>query len=308
MKYYNGMTKKPYFEGWYFKHSSDTESIAAIVGISCGKDGEKTSFIQIVTDKKAFSFVFPYEDFYAEKDRLFLKIGENEFSDKGIILNLRDGTHSIHGKISYGDFTRVGKSGKKYSKLFSPSKADDIMGPFSSLGFLECYHAILSMRHTVTGSVDINGKVLSLNGMTGYSEKNWGSSFPKNYTWLQCNRFSNNCSLFTAIADIPVLGFLFKGLLASFILGDKEYRFATYNGAKVIKAEENCLHLKHKTAELRITIAEGIAHPLKAPDQGQMSRIIRESVNTSVFVLLIDKGKCLYSGEGKSAGFEAVKI
>ena len=50
-------------------------------------------------------FHFDREVFMASEDRLFVKIGENTFSEEGITLALRSPSLTIEGTISYGEFT-----------------------------------------------------------------------------------------------------------------------------------------------------------------------------------------------------------
>ena len=60
------------------------------------------------------------------------------------------------------------------------------MGPFHYLPFLECNHAIISLRHHITGSLKVNNQKFQIIG-DGYIEKDWGRSFPQDYLWLQSN-------------------------------------------------------------------------------------------------------------------------
>ena len=54
------------------------------------------------------------------------------------------------------------------------------MGPFSYLSFMECYHGILSMKHSLEGTLSWNGQLIDFTNGIGYLEKDWGSSFPCN--------------------------------------------------------------------------------------------------------------------------------
>ena len=78
------------------------------------------------------------------------------------------------------------------------------MGPFSHLSFMECNHAILSMKHSVSGILMFNGKILNFDQGIGYIEKDWGTSFPSSYLWCQANDFfTRTTSFFLSIATIP---------------------------------------------------------------------------------------------------------
>ena len=45
----------------------------------------------------------------------------------------------------------------KFDGLILPKY--DIMGPFAAMPFMECRHKVLSMRHAVTGSIKVAGKI-----------------------------------------------------------------------------------------------------------------------------------------------------
>ena len=46
-----------------------------------------------------------------------------------------------------------------------------IMGPYSFIPFMECYHGILSMNHKILGSLKYNDENISFNGGKCYMEK-----------------------------------------------------------------------------------------------------------------------------------------
>ena len=51
------------------------------------------------------------------------------------------------------------------------------MGPFSFVPLMECYHGILSMNHSLKGTLSFQGENLLFTGGKGYIEKDWGHSF-----------------------------------------------------------------------------------------------------------------------------------
>ena len=120
------------------------------------------------------------------------------------------------------------------SSFFSPG----IMGPYSFVPFMECYHGILSMNHTISGIINHNGIDISFDGGKGYMEKDWGHSFPKAYIWMQSNHFSKpNISIKSSIAIIPWLKSSFIGHIAGILIDDQLIEFTTYNGTKVNSCE-----------------------------------------------------------------------
>jgi hypothetical protein len=78
------------------------------------------------------------------------------------------------------------------------------MGPFRFVPLMECRHSVLSMSHSLSGSLRLNGKSVCFNGGVGYIEGDRGHSFPRRYIWTQCNwREESPCSLMLSAADIP---------------------------------------------------------------------------------------------------------
>lgn len=53
----------------------------------------------------------------------------------------------------------------------------NIMGPFSYISFLECYHAILNMKILINGYININKKKIQFENDDCYIEKDWGFPF-----------------------------------------------------------------------------------------------------------------------------------
>lgn len=301
---YHGETKQhTFFEGWYLKHQIEQQTYAFIPGISIEQDGSKHPFIQIIHDDSSHMIHFAEDDFFAEEDHFHVRIGNNVFGEEGISLDIQDEKEnlSISGQITYGPFAPIQRS------KFAPS----IMGPFSYLSFMECYHGILSMKHSLQGSLTWNGQVIDFSGGTGYIEKDWGTSFPKAYIWVQSNKFPNrDVQFFFSLADIPFIGFEFLGLICVVVIDGKEYRIATYHGGKVQSItrenEQLMITLKQKDLVLKIAVDSRVGHALMAPSQGEMNRIIRENANTTINITLMEQGKQIFDGEGRMSGFEEV--
>src|SRR5699024_6028111 len=154
---------------------------------------------------------------------------------------------SIQGRIGLGSFQPI------ETTLSQPT----IMGPFGYLPSMECYHGIVSMNHSLTGNLTINGLTVRFSGGKGYIERDWGTSFPEKYIWVQSNHFEEEkTSLLFSIATIPYHITSFEGFIAVFHLNGKEYRFATYNQSKcmVEKIDDHRLliTLENKESALQI--------------------------------------------------------
>lgn len=269
---------KNYFEGYYFKHQKDKNTVAFIPGIA-----DNVAFIQVITNEKAYNYNFPSIKFGD-----IITIGDCEFSAEGVKIKLPD----ISGVIKYTGITPI-----KY----------DIMGPFKYLP-MECSHGILSMHHKLTGNLNIENQTIIFDNGIGYIEKDSGRSFPKSYLWLQCNDFAEKLSIMVSIAKIPFLGLKFWGCLCVVYFQDKEYRMATYLAVKIIKATENEIILKQGKYLLKIDILPGISYKLAAPKNGKMKQTIRESNHTFARFRFFHKDNLIFDVKSENAGFECVNM
>ncbi|MCL2070845.1 MAG: hypothetical protein FWH07_01250 [Oscillospiraceae bacterium] len=262
------LTKMSYFKGYYFKHQNHNQTISFIVGKSscCGE------FIQVITAHKAY---------------YFKGLGDCFFTDKGVIIDIGN----IRGKIRYGKLTPL-----KY----------DIMGVFKFFEpLMECSHSIISMRHKLSGWVSIDGEIIDLNGGIGYIEGDCGCSFPKSYLWMQCN-FKKNCSVSLSVADIPFMGFNFRGCICVVYYKGKEYRLATYCGVKVLLCNPRQVILQQGEYLLIADISADEGQRLAAPQNGKMSRAIRECIACPVRLRFYKAEKLVFDESSAMGSFEWV--
>ena len=262
--------KNNYFEGYYFKHQKGQNTLCIIVGKS--NSGE---FIQVITNNR--SWHIPY-----------IKEG-NIFTDSGIKLNIKTQQLTLIGQISYHNLSPI-----KY----------DIMGPFKTLP-MECKHGIVSMYHKLDGKVILNGAPLDFTDGIGYIEKDSGTSFPSSYVWIHANDFKEgNTSIVASVATIPFLGFNFRGCICVVYLKGKEYRLATYLGAKIIVCNKNELLIKQGKYKLYIKIENIDGQKLKAPSNGIMIRNITEAASCKALFKFYIGHKQLVTLNSQQASFE----
>lgn len=81
-----------------------------------------------------------------------------------------------------------------------------------------------------------------------------------------------------SVADIPVAGFHFQGVIGVVLLDGREYRLATYLGAKVREIRNGLVRIVQGRLELEAKLLERTGKPLKAPTEGDMVRTIHENV------------------------------
>lgn len=227
------------------------------------------------------------------------------FSMTGCKINLKDPITgmSISGAIHYADTKPIRKS------VYMPN----IMGFFAYIPKMECNHGVLSMTHQVSGHVAFDD-ALSIDFIDGkgYIEKDWGTSFPNSYIWVQANHFEGTeDSFMCSIANIPFGLFSFRGLIANLHYQGEEYRFATYNRTKIkdyiIEEHRITFELIKGDVSLKCEALLSESGALKAPEKGEMLRTIKEGLGGEVTLVLNRKGKAPVTLKSGCAGIEVVQ-
>jgi hypothetical protein len=178
---------------------------------------------------------------------------------------------------------------------------------------MECKHGISSVLHGLNGSLTINNAEINFTEGTGYIEKDWGTSFPESWIWLHCNTFEKpGCSFTFSVAKIPWLGNFFIGHICFLYVEGEFHLFATYNGSKITKLTFHSpvleIEIKNKTHTLKVKAVQNRSGELKAPVVGEMNRIIKESVDSTIEIELFDKeNKIVFADKGTRAGLEIIE-
>lgn len=299
------LKKKNYFEGWYYKivNSGQNISLAFIPGVSINSKNTH-AFIQVFITKKNNDLKTKYisyelSDFNFKNSPFIMSVGNSFFSEDHIEISIQEKDIFIEGKLNFSEMEKIKTS------IFSPS----IMGFFAFFKFMECYHGVISMRNKINGTLKIDDETIDFSDGVGYIEKDWGKSFPKEYVWMQCNHFKNKeTSFMFSEAIIPFLGLSFHGLIVNLIYDLKEYRFATYNFAKVvkkdIKSNQVYYEIKKRKLKLVITAVNGKTTSLASPDNGAMVKTIKEGLSGIIRLVLYKNNVLIYQDEGTDAGLE----
>lgn len=300
-----GNRKRHYFEGWYFKLiDARRETVLAIIpGIAIGESrADAHAFVQVIDANTGETeyFRFPFSEFHADSRKFLVTIGKNTFSESGIQLDLKNEHSSLSGELQFTNIDPYPKS------LFHPG----IMGPFSFIPGMECYHGVVNINHKINGSLFRNGIQIDMTGGEGYIEKDWGRSFPDAWIWVQANHFEEaGASFLFSVARIPWLGKSFTGLIA-FLRTKRGFEtFATYNCGKIrsIQRKENLLDITLTNAKHILHFSTSIPRGgiLKAPKNGLMSREIEESITaTTTLQLLHRNGDEIFVGTSQWTGIE----
>lgn len=299
--------KAPYFEGWYFKlvDPSGDHRLAIIPGISLHRDPSRSeAFIQFLDGASGRSHYsrFPLAALSAAPETPQLQIGPNRFGREGLALEISEPEWQIHGRIAFGPFTAWPET------LLSPG----IMGWYAWVPLMQCYHAVISLDHTLHGALQINGTIVDFSGGRGYAEKDWGTSFPHGYIWLQSNHFPQPGTAFMAsVAIIPWLGSTFPGFILGVIHAGQLFRFTTYTGAKIeellINDREIRLQVANRRHRLSVTAQRSQGGLLQAPDQEGMTARIAETLGGTLSLQLAEarSGRILLEQQGAAAGIDA---
>lgn len=287
-------TKKKYFEGWYYKLVTADKKIsfAIIVGI-CTEDAH--AFIQVTENISHRSYYcrYPIDKIKFNDEPFSIELDGNYFSKDQLILNLSNEEIHLKTNLFFSELT-------PYQPTFlSPT----IMGPFSYLP-MKCSHGIMSMHHYIDGYFSYQGNEIDFEDGYGYSEKDYGTSFPRNYLWAQTNtlkkesRDIRKISMMLAIADIPFGIFSFQGFLCVLQLGTRQYKFTTYNHSKLTSYREKqnevtILEFDKGNYHLIVRLKPGKKNQLKAPLGGKMRTNVEESLDGTMSITLKKGSKVL---------------
>lgn len=306
---YQGYTRKRnYFEGWYFKlvDRRHSQVIAVIPGIFRGDNPQKShAFIQIFNGRhhQNYYFRFPVEQFDAARNTFAVSIADNHFSTDHLILKLEDQGVTIRADLTFDELQTWPV------RWLSPGA----MGPYAFAPFMQCNHAVVSMDHRIQGQLVIEGECIDFKSGRGYMEKDWGSSFPEAYVWLQCNHFEQqSCSVFVSVAKVPWVSGAFRGFIIGLLFDGQLYRFATYTGAQIdyLRIHEGFIELQVCDKRHRLWVRadrqqEGLLH---APYDNDFIPRVAESLSSTVAVEFYTKDgaeeKLLWKGAGHPAALD----
>jgi tocopherol cyclase len=307
--YHGHGRKPPFFEGWYYKLVDTTgeHRYAVIPGVFLSDDPDQHhAFVQVLDGATGRSTYhrYPADEFWAAEGELDLRIGPNRFTADHLSLDIDGPERPVHGQLHFEGLTPWPAT------LRSPG----IMGWYAWVPFMECYHGVVSLDHTIQGTLEVEGQSVDLTGGRGYIEKDWGKSFPAAWIWFQTNHFDGpGTSLTASVAIIPWLRGAFPGFIVGLWHEEILYRFATYTGARTEtldigdEAVTWVIRDQHHRLEMCAVRAEGGL--LQAPTTADMGRRIAETlsshVETDLYTLEGSRPRQVFQGTGRYAGLEA---
>ncbi len=260
---------RSYFEGYYFKVVDPVTDVALalIPGISWDEHGVGHAFIQVIDGVAGRATYERYRvgEFESGKWKVS-RSGVDESGSRGLQLGSRR-VPSVRVELDEAAFAKTSFAFAIGPNRFSdsgmsvdlpglradfgfrqnvpwPSKpwSPGAMGPFSFVPGMQCKHGVVSLHHKVTGTLQLGGQtpiILSPQAV-GYIEKDWGSSFPLRWTWLQTNHLDGEtdpCCLLVSAGVVPWVTGAFDGHIAAILLRGQLKIFATYNGSRFQQTE-----------------------------------------------------------------------
>ncbi|MDZ7264360.1 MAG: tocopherol cyclase family protein [candidate division KSB1 bacterium] len=304
--YHGQGRRRNYFEGWFFKvvDATRTRVLAFIPGIFLGKDlADSHAFVQVLDNMATRShyFRFPLAAFRASRNTLDVQIADNSWQTSVMKINLENETLKIRGQLAFSALQPWPIT------LTSPG----VMGWYAFVPFMQCFHGVISFDHRVEGSLLINKETLQFDGGRGYIEKDWGTSFPSAYIWLQSNHFEQpGVSLMLSIARIPWLRGDFRGFIIGLYLAGHLYRFTTYTGAKLehvrLTPGEVQVQVVDRSYRLTIVATRNNGSLLHAPYEQQMMLRVAETLSSEVKVSLfrLQDEALIFAGRGLPAALD----
>lgn len=280
-----GLKRKESFEGWFVKIDDQVNNlmISVIWGYTT-HDATKHAFIQFTNSiAHETSYIrYPIDELKWQTKPFVLQIGKNQLSEKGMILDFENDGVLVNGRFSFGEFTPIKTSFLK----------PNIMGWLTYFPN-ECNHSITSMHHRVNGNLKIGESTWIFKEAHGYIEKDWGTSFPKEYVWAHANGWEDSSFVFSN-ATVPVLGKFAKGFFLVLQHKGKEYRFSSIEGARMLKFEvtHDAFKAKVKNGKFIVTIEAKQNNPvaLASPIKGEMRAHIKESLDGTIEIVMKLKG------------------
>lgn len=305
-RYHGWGGSRPYFEGWYFKlvDVAEQHRYAIIPGIFRGQDpAGDHAFVQVLDGMtgRATYHRYPADAFAAEPDRFAVTVGPNFFSANHLSLDIDDPDLRIAGDVTCTGLTPW------------PVMPGSIgaMGWYGWITFMECYHGVVSLDHTLGGALTVDGERIDFSGGRGYIEKDWGQAFPLAYIWSHSNHFSApGTSLMASIAHIPWGSRAFRGFTIGLLHDGMLYRFATYSGAWVerLNITDSTVDwaVRDDRCRLELWAERGRGGLLLAPIRTEMHKRVDETMQSRVRVRLVDlKARTeILADEGRAAALE----
>ncbi len=226
--HWNGITRS-YFEGWYFRVTLPeiAQTFAFMYSIEDPIGGQSNSggAVQILgIDEEYLSRTFPnVKKFWASHNSLSLGHWRETRNKEQGTSNEQQGTSNKERATSSEEIIKSRKEGYQVTASLNQGCIYDprhqqycrweyqiqplygwgnprltqqaTAGWLSYLPVFDPGWQILMAHGLATGWIEWQGEKYQFTDAPAYSEKNWGTSFPKKWFWINCNSFTNTYNL-----------------------------------------------------------------------------------------------------------------
>jgi tocopherol cyclase len=157
---YHGRGKQaPYFEGWYYKLVDATEQhrYAIIPGVFFGHDEARNhAFVQVSDGSTGAVTYHSYRlsEFSASQEGFDIRVGPNRFTAHNLALDIHTADRTVRGEVRFPEIAPWPV------RVCSPG----IMGWYAWAPFMQTYHGVVSLDHTLVGQLEIDGSALDFGG------------------------------------------------------------------------------------------------------------------------------------------------
>lgn len=287
-------TSKNRFENWYFKlvDARKENTLGILVGILMTHEGEE-AFIEITENGISENLCVKYSlDAVKSKDTE-IQIGDNSLGLQKITLNMQKEGLTLKGEITFSNHKRL-----KESLWLS-----GLMGPYKYLPFLKSYHEVVSLQHTLMGSLWVNEKQIIFNEGKGYIEKDWGKVFPNVWLWAQCNHFKRqDVALMIGVARLPIFFNYYTSFAIPVYYKDQLEIFSNYSGGHIAKLYryKGYVHLvvtqKNKILDIKIYGSDEVS--CVTSKSSHMIRDVYACDTAKIEFSITDNGKSVFEEVG----------
>jgi tocopherol cyclase len=334
---YHGNKITPrYFEGWYFRLTlpkmEQTFAFMYSIQDPLGYQPNSGGAVQIIGRNEAYLYrIFPnVQKFFADKHNLvFGHWGKTNLKTRPKLLSSGEfNTYITEGYQATADLNQgsiydpVRDEYCRWEYQIKPvygwgnsqQPQQSSAGLLSSVPIFEPGWQITMAHGLATGWIEWRKKRYQFIDAPAYSEKNWGSSFPKKWFWLNCNSFNHESDLaLTAGGGIrQVLWWQEEVALIGIHHQGKFYEFAPWNSqvswqikpwgewklqGKLTQSEQYEVVLSGETnlsgTYVRTPTAKGLVFNCRDTTQGKLSLSLHDS-----------QGKTIVKADSNRAGLE----
>jgi len=267
-----------FFEGWFHKIFSEQyqASIVIIYGYTTGEVSDKFGFIQVyIPDQDPIVLYYHKEVVICDPRKHEVRMGTQVFSPEQIHIQTEELTVDL--KFSENELVKTLKNSMGYH-YFIPN--------------LPCYHAVCNASHRATGQIRATAGKFFLNNEKAYLEKNWGTSFPKQYVWLHAiDPLNTEVSLLISQAEIHWLGKKFLRHVGYLCLNGKQIDMRLMKRVESKFDEKNSdsqlIQFKSRDNELLLSIETNQQVTFLGPEAGALRRKIVHFTDVHVTMQLI---------------------